>query len=364
MIYINFAMTLSKVSRNSLSSLVVFICAALLAINLPRSYALNLNLNLNRSGISRRHALASVSTFSFASTFLPQNSNAAPPMTVREAESPASQFERKRRKAPSKLLRSTLTFDFAVLLMRSSYNAMDALDCVPMDQFQKDFFFIRQAEWLPYLSSLGPGLVKQGDLSDPYYFDFISFAQYATIYRDVTLDPPMVFEESQPVIVGEDNQEFITKVIRRDPAVLSNSMLPGRHEELVGSKILDELNDLFGETTSSIPPLDSQSSAKNAVASLQQMMNLFLIQGFAFDGKVELKKEGANGKLSGSQIEMTLTAPATLWSGAALQLKKANTTNDFLLKTAKTFLKRAGYDISSSSLKYTSSQEISTLTVR
>jgi hypothetical protein len=285
-------------------------------------------------------------------------------MTTKEAESPGSQLERKRRKAPSKLLRSNINFNFAVLLMRSSYNAMDELDCVPMDQFQKDFFFIRQAEYLPYLNSLGAGLVKQGDLSDPYYFDFISFAQYATIYRDVNIDPPMVFEESQPVLVGEDNQEFVTKVIRRDPAVLSNAMLPNRHSEIVGDKILDKLDELFGATPSKIPALDSESNAKNAVASLQQLMNLFLIEGFAYDGKVELKKEGPNGGVSGSQIEMTLTSPATLWSGAALQLKKANTTNDFLLKTAKAFLRRAGYDVSSSSLKYTSSQEISSLTIR
>ena len=233
-----------------------------------------------------------------------------------------------------------------------------------MDQFQKDFFFIRQAEYLPYTASLGPGLVKQGDLSDPYYFDFISFAQYATIYRDVTVDPPMVFEEQQPVIVGdEDKQQFISKIIRRDPT-LTNSMLAKRHDELVGSMILNRLNEIFGETTSAIPNIDSNSSARNASASLQQLTNLFLINGFAFEGSVELKKEGPNGGISGSQFEIKLTSPANLWSGQALQLKKAFPSNDFLLKTVKIFLSRAGYEISSSSIKYTSSQEISTLTVR
>ena len=340
-----------------------FLSAGLLTImHLRRAYALV--VNPNQSYVSRRQLLTSASSLGFASTFLSQSAGAAPPMTIKEAESPASQFERKRRKLPSKLLRSALNFDFAVLLMRSSYNAMDEIDCVPMDQFQKDFFFIRQAEYLPYISSLGAGLVKQGDLSDPYYFDFISFAQYSTIYRDCTVNPPMVFEESQPVLVGEENQEFVTKIIKRDPAILSNDMLPTRHDELVGSKILDKLNEIFGETPSAIPPLNSESSANNVVASLQQLMNLFLIQGFAFDGKVELKKEGLNGKLSGSEIVLTLTAPANLWSGAALQLKKANPTNDFLLKTAKTFLRRAGFEIASSHLKYTNSQEISTLTIK
>ena len=321
-------------------------------------------LSLNKALISRRNAILSFSTVGITSTCLPRISNGAQTMTIKEAESPSARLERKRRKPPSKLLRSAMNFDFAVLLMRSSYNAMDELDCVPMDQFQKDFFFIRQAEYLPYTTSLGPGLVKQGDLSDPYYFDFISYAQYATIYRDATVDPLMVFEESQPIIVGEDEkQEFITKVIKRDPAKLSNAMLPQRHYEIVGNKILEKLDELFGETPSAIPPVNSQSTSKNLVDSLKQIVNLFLINGFAFDGKVELIKDSPDGKIPGSQIEITLTAPATLWSGKALQLKKANITNDFLLKTATAFLKRSGYDVKSS-LKYTSSQEISTLIIR
>jgi len=37
--------------------------------------------------------------------------------------------------------------DLAVLLMRSSYSISDDLDFIAMDQFQKEFFFVRQAEW-------------------------------------------------------------------------------------------------------------------------------------------------------------------------------------------------------------------------
>ena len=42
------------------------------------------------------------------------------------------------------------------------------------DQFQRDFFLIRQAEYEQYVKDLGPGIVQQGYLTDPYYFDFIS----------------------------------------------------------------------------------------------------------------------------------------------------------------------------------------------
>jgi hypothetical protein len=65
--------------------------------------------------------------------------------------------------------------------MRSSYAMVDELDYTPMDQFQKEFFLLRQDEWQRYQRE-HPGII-QGDLKDPNYFDFISFAQYATISR-------------------------------------------------------------------------------------------------------------------------------------------------------------------------------------
>jgi hypothetical protein len=296
-----------------------------------------------------------------------------------------------------------LNLDFAVLLMRSSYNAVDELNFVPMDQFQRDFFLIRQAEYLPYTDSLGPGLVKQGDLTDPYYFDFISFAQYRTIYRDMSVDPLKIFEEKQPIEQtvelkngGEENnvasttttttttQEFVTKIIQRD-ASIENSMLPQLHDEIVGSKILDKLIATFGDTPSAIPPLlndnddnpNNRTTTTQVLKSLQQLVNLFLLNGFAFDGKVELKKDGVDGKkgrVYGSQYVVTLTAPANLWSGKSLQQlrKKKNyanptpapPTNDFLHKTAKVLLHRAGFDEVISSVKYTTSEEITTIELK
>ena len=59
-------------------------------------------------------------------------------------------------------------------MMRTSYNAVDWLDCSPMDEFQKDFFLYRQQEWDKYRSDHAN--IMQGDLADASYFDFISFA--------------------------------------------------------------------------------------------------------------------------------------------------------------------------------------------
>eukprot|EP00557_Chaetoceros_sp_GSL56_P009225 CAMPEP_0176496304 /NCGR_PEP_ID=MMETSP0200_2-20121128/11122_1 /TAXON_ID=947934 /ORGANISM="Chaetoceros sp., Strain GSL56" /LENGTH=317 /DNA_ID=CAMNT_0017894247 /DNA_START=451 /DNA_END=1400 /DNA_ORIENTATION=- len=246
--------------------------------------------------ITRRDTLSAIAVAIACGISTTRPSAAAPPMTAKEADGLSFRFERQfRRIPPAKLLRPMLNLDFAVLLMRSSYNAVDELNFVPMDQFQRDFFLIRQAEYLPYASSLGPGLVQQGDLTDAYYFDFISFAQYRTIYRDISVDPLTIFQEKQPVDVqsggmeGENiRQDFVTKIVQRDPSI-DNSVLAQLHDEYVGSKILDKLTATFQDTPSAIPPLDYQTSSSSQVLkSLQQLVNLFLVNGYAFDGKVEL----------------------------------------------------------------------------
>lgn len=88
-------------------------------------------------------------------------------------------IERKNRPTHVGIPRKRMDLQFAIQLMRNSYNMVDELDFVPMDEFQKDFFLFRQSEWEDY-RNYHPN-VMQGDLSDPLYFDFISFCQYAVI---------------------------------------------------------------------------------------------------------------------------------------------------------------------------------------
>ena len=65
--------------------------------------------------------------------FLPvRAAEAAGPVTTTETDSLAAMAKRAIRPKPPKLLRRKLSQDFAVLLMRSSYNALDQLDCVAM----------------------------------------------------------------------------------------------------------------------------------------------------------------------------------------------------------------------------------------
>lgn len=309
---------------------------------------------------SRRSLLSKLIAFPLLSSA--NVASAAPPMTLGESDGLGARAERALRPKPPKILRPKLNQDFAVLLMRSSYNALDEIDCVAMDQFQRDFFLIRQAEYSSYVSSLGPGLVEQGVLTNPYYFDFISFAQYATISREIAQDPPFVFEEQEPVEVGPNApQKFVTAVIKRDPS-LKNEMLASEHDRLVGDAILNRLNELFDGTGSAIPKLSPETmSEESSLASLSQLVKLFLINGFAFDGSVSISKPLSSGSV---QFCIELSSPANLWSGKCLAQRRADPRNDFVLKTAKALLRKAGCLVESSSVKYDGNKETSYITVR
>ena len=178
---------------------------------------------------------------------------AAGPITTGETQNVAAQTIRYFRPKPPKLLRAKLSQDFAVLLMRSSYQVTDELDIVAMNQFQRDFFIIRSAEYKPYVDALGPGLVTQGDLTDPYYFDFISFAQYLTINRVINSNPPAVFEEQQAIDRGDDvPNEFVATIVRRDPSLTNDRLVP-EHDRRVGLAILKKLDETFADTPLALP---------------------------------------------------------------------------------------------------------------
>jgi hypothetical protein len=289
------------------------------------------------------------------------------------------------RSNPPKILRQRIVKDFAVLLMRSSYAVTDALDIVAMNQFQRDFFLIRSAEYEPYVQSLGPGYVQQGDLSDPSYFDFISFAQYLTINR-VLSDPASVFEELQPVKddKGDDDnsdattnnspQRFETVMIRR---TIPNDKLLNEFDARLGSAILRYMDDTYGGTASAIPVVavsDGRPCTVNDVqAALTQLVKLFLINGFAWDGTVDVTLKGGiggdsvlGGATTGTTATfcLTLVSPASIWGHQSLQRQRSPLRNDYLLKTAKMLVQRMGCGIVSSSVKIEGNKELNYLTIR
>ena len=203
-------------------------------------------------------------------------------------------------------------------------------------------------------------------MADPNYFDFISFAQYSTISREI-IDPPALFEEQQPEEVGENEpQKFNTVVVKRDTTI-PNSELPQRHTEIVGNAIYDKLIEKFGDTASAIPKIPTREIGDKVdesavLAAIKQMVNLFLVQGFAWDGNATMQTSEAKGG-GATQFTITFTSPATLWSGQSLRAKNAVLSNDFALKTVKAILYRAGYKIENATVKFANNQEVTTFTV-
>jgi hypothetical protein len=92
---------------------------------------------------SRRELLSRVGSLSLISIITQDDpAYAAAPITVAETGNLGALTQRAFRTKPPRVLRKKLNIDFAVLLMQSSYNALDQLDCVAMDQFQRDFFLL------------------------------------------------------------------------------------------------------------------------------------------------------------------------------------------------------------------------------
>jgi hypothetical protein len=240
-------------------------------------------------------------------------------------------------------LRPKLSLEFAVQLMRSSYAVTDELDIIPMNQFQRDFFLLRSAEYEPYVKSLG--FVNPGDLTDPNYFDFISFAQYLTINRAIS-SPETIFEELQPVEVPEGQpQQFRNVLVRR---TIPDELLIPTFDNRVGTSILNYLETKYADTDVAIP----KGSNNNLEQSLEQLLKLFVLNGFAWDAKVE-----RNDK----QWMLEIQSPATLWGSTCLSGSPLQ--NDFVLKTAKQLVQTLGYTVASSSRKIVGTQERNYLTI-
>ena len=134
-------------------------------------------------------------------------------------------LERNSRPGHVGIPRARMDLPFAVLLMRKSYEVADELDYTPMDEFQKDFFTFRQNEWEEYKQHHENML--QGDLSDPYYFDFISFCQSVVLAYTMRNGLQDFVEK-----VGAEGE---TLVVRRDEKYKENKLLPTVHAQLTGS---------------------------------------------------------------------------------------------------------------------------------
>lgn len=223
------------------------------------------------------------------------------------------------RPKPRMLPRRRMDLDFAVLLMRTSYAVADELDFTPMNDFQRDFFLFRQKEWDGYKGALSG--TQQGDLADPNYFDFISFAQYATLTASMRQGRTL-FEELQ-------DANGTSVLVARDGKLPSdNRELPALHARIVGERVLAALCDKY-------PRLAPTPTATPTAAALregvQQIATLFEMNDFMLTSRVRLIDEGG--------VELALVAPATLWAQQVLRLR-GDSPDDFEAMVVDAHLRR------------------------
>jgi len=225
---------------------------------------------------------------------------------------------------PRSLPRRRIDIDFAVLLMRTSYATADELDFMPMDEFQKRQFLLRQDDWEGYRQPLPP--VKQGDISDPNYFDFMSYCQYATIAAGMR-DGRVVFEE----LIDANGTSV---VVARDPALpRDNARLPALLSLRVGDKILDAIAERYPGLAPTVELRPSRAALLEGVKALAQV---FEYNNYLLSARLEPSERG---------FQLSAIAPATVWSQQVLSLR-GDLANDFEAKAIAAYLRRCAVDAS------------------
>ena len=246
-------------------------------------------------------------------------------------------LERRGRPAPIQFMRRKMQLPFAVLLMRSSYQAVDKLNFVPTDEFQKSFFLFRQSEWEDYKKSF-PALM-QGDLTDPLYFDHVSFAQYAVIS-----DKMRRGKQSYVQLIDANGT---AESVQRAPLLENNDLLPAAHARLVGDAILDFIVETYGATRPSVIPAGLPYSNNTAafkakmrgspmplpdfITAAQDVLDTLLINSYALNIKVEGPLPEKLPNQGSMLMSVRAVGPANLWGSQVLRMRK-DVVNDFEMK--------------------------------
>jgi len=230
--------------------------------------------------------------------------------------------------------------EFAVLLMRSSYNATDEMDFVPMDEFQKDQFLKRQAEWEGYKDrvALADLPMIQGDLPNPLYLDFMSYIQYHTIEKKMRPGT------ARQKFFEKNGAEGTVSVVQRPPSLEDDRVLPREFLERVGDRLLRWMVDKYNTSPNKrccMIRFAKQPSLDFIVSNLKQIGEIFVQNGYC-DKVVVQKYEDL---FSPKRIRFTSLLPATLWSYQVLKGEESRITNDFDARVVMAYLRKCGVKV-------------------
>lgn len=251
---------------------------------------------------------------------------------------------------PITLVRRQIEQPFAVLMMRSGYKAVDVLDFVAMDEFQATFFDIRSIEWEKFLQN-NRG-IRQGNISDARYFDFISYAQMLTV-QNFMRSPSVVFEEKVPVDPDRDGSGFKSIVVKRDmdKYATPQAILKG-WRQIVG----DELYNHIVKSVKRPLPISWKEHDVNTYEDkvlllrkgLEDIYNYFYMAGFCLGVSWRDDDEGGgrlNKREDGNMLgTVEVIGPCILWGNQALARKKS-IPNDYDCLCVEAFARRCGVHV-------------------
>ena len=271
---------------------------------------------------------------------------------VNEGRTLKRYLDLKTRPPPVRVPRKRMDLQFAVQLMRNSYNAMDTLDFTPTDLFQKNQFLFRQNEWEMYKKE-HPN-VLQGDLANPEYFDFISWVQFSTLnfcMNEASVDP---FIE----VIGS---EAISQKVEPIPLLDSKEKIKAVHSSVTGDGVLDFIlstypKDIIPEgvplsgSSQTVPGgrvvgTDTKGTVEQFLEAAALLLDIFAINSFLLEPRMKaVPQEKNKGEGGGSIISLEQTLPANLWSLQTLRLRK-EVPNDFVIMVLQALARRMGLSL-------------------
>ena len=206
--------------------------------------------------------------------------------------------------APVRIPRPNLKLPFAVLLMRSSYEALENTNIYDMREFQIEFWRLRADMQPSYVESIKPGLFRQGDLTDSLYFDFINYSQWVT---------------TKGVI--ERSSAFNAQLGAQSGNPLRGALTPAVYLDEVAETLYNKLSNGFTLTPESDPvtfdvpaPLARDDDVLEGVSKLMQV---FVNNGYAT--RIDVKRMPPPADGGGVAFAIETTGGCTLWGNSQLR---------------------------------------------
>ena len=189
------------------------------------------------------------------------------------------------------------------------------------------------------MNTFPPLSVRQGELSQPSYFDFISFAQYCTLNEEMR-HGKLVFVE----LISAEGEKQVVRRADNPSLPQDNTLLFAEHARRVGERILNK----FLEAPEVYAPRvvgreGGRAGEEEVVENVRRIMDLFTAKQYNQGGEVKVLEGGREGgREGGTKLQVTSRAPANLWSLQSLVFRKEPLLNDFEGKAVMAYLRASG----------------------